>query len=269
MKLFALSLCFLVSFKAAAEQYVIIHRPGKNFAKADEFKAEDSIPGHIHHYSRLRSEGRIYAGGPFMDGAGGMMIAAEGETQEFLEAFAKADPAVKSQILEAEVHPWRPAMRPAEVKYYFGTVTYYEADGKTINHATSSLIKRITSPIDETIVEYQATPNKDKTKAGQQFLVHLKRIAGTTRFDVSDDAATFEGELDMKGPDWKWTGWTYDIKLNGGWKLEGSAAISEEGIFTAKVLRTADGKVFAHVKENLEPISEKEYLEHRLEILKY
>lgn len=268
MKFISLSLCMFAFMSAtAAEQFAIIHRPGKNWKKVDTFKAEDSIPGHIRHYARMRSEGRIEQGGPFMDGAGGMMIAVEGETQEYLENFAKADPAVQSEILEVEVHPWRPAMKPAEVKYFFGKATFIATDGKT--STTDSLIKRVVSPIDETVVEYQATANEDHTKPGRQFLVRMKRIAGGSRFEVEEESGAFEGQIEMKGPDWNWTGWVYDIKVSNGMFLEGSAKISASGINTYKYLLKPNRNLHGHMRETLKPISEKEYLEHRLEILKY
>jgi uncharacterized protein YciI len=50
-------------------------------------------------------------GGPFLDGeAGGMMVTTPGMDRDEIEAFAAADPAVRSGLLEFEVRTWYVAM---------------------------------------------------------------------------------------------------------------------------------------------------------------
>jgi uncharacterized protein YciI len=46
-------------------------------------------------------------GGPFLvPNSGGMMVAASQVTQDELQEFAAADPAVKSKLLTFEIKPW-------------------------------------------------------------------------------------------------------------------------------------------------------------------
>jgi hypothetical protein len=49
----------------------------------------------------------LYAGGPFLDDAGGgMMITAEGVSEDWINKFAADDPTVKSGLITFEIRPW-------------------------------------------------------------------------------------------------------------------------------------------------------------------
>lgn len=67
---------------------------------------------HVAHYRQLLAAGKLLAGGPFLDGfAAGMMIPEPGQTEQEVNAFAQADPAVQSGLLVAEVHAWMVGMK--------------------------------------------------------------------------------------------------------------------------------------------------------------
>jgi uncharacterized protein YciI len=67
---------------------------------------------HVAHYRRLLEAGKLFAGGPFLDGfAAGMMVPQAGLSETEIGEFAAADPAVASGLLIAEVHPWLVGMK--------------------------------------------------------------------------------------------------------------------------------------------------------------
>jgi len=92
-------------------RFVVIHTPGPSWKKGVDFREQDGVREHVEHYRKLKEEGRLAMGGPFLDDSGGMMLAAEGETKESLEEFAARDPAVVSALLRFEVKPWYVAMK--------------------------------------------------------------------------------------------------------------------------------------------------------------
>jgi uncharacterized protein YciI len=60
---------------------------------------------------KFHEQGKLELGGPFLlQDAGGMMVATRAVSQEELETFAAADPAVQSGLLLYEVRPWLTAM---------------------------------------------------------------------------------------------------------------------------------------------------------------
>jgi uncharacterized protein YciI len=63
------------------------------------------------HYRQLFEQGKLELGGPFLTpDSGGMMVTTKGVTQEDIESFAAADPAVQSGLLRFEIRPWYTAM---------------------------------------------------------------------------------------------------------------------------------------------------------------
>ena len=67
---------------------------------------------HIAHYKKLLEQGKLMAGGPFLDGAGGgMMIPESGHSEQEIAEFAKADPAVSAGLLTVEIRPWLVGMK--------------------------------------------------------------------------------------------------------------------------------------------------------------
>jgi uncharacterized protein YciI len=92
-------------------RYVVIHKPGPRWQYGVDFRQQEGVGEHVQHYLKLHEQGKLQLGGPFLiPDVGGMMVATKDVTQEEIEAFAAADPAVKSGLLVFEVRPWMTAM---------------------------------------------------------------------------------------------------------------------------------------------------------------
>lgn len=87
--------------------HVVFHKPGPAWEKGVSFKQQKGVQGHVTHYAKVLEEGKLYAGGPFLDdGGGGMMITTEGVSEEWISKFAAEDPTVKSGLITFEIRPW-------------------------------------------------------------------------------------------------------------------------------------------------------------------
>ncbi|MEX2160695.1 MAG: YciI family protein [Anaerolineales bacterium] len=93
-------------------QFVVFHRPGPKWQPGVDFREQPGVMEHVQHYAKLHAEGKLAAGGPFLEAdRGGMMVAKAEVSREEIEAFAAADPAVKTGLLVYEVVPWYTPMR--------------------------------------------------------------------------------------------------------------------------------------------------------------
>jgi len=92
-------------------RYVVIHKPGPKWQYGVDFRQQEGVGEHVQHYLKLYEQGKLELGGPFLiPDMGGMMVATKDVTQEEIESFAAADPAVQSGLLIFEVRPWMTAM---------------------------------------------------------------------------------------------------------------------------------------------------------------
>ena len=92
-------------------RYVVIHKPGPKWQYGVDFRQQEGVGEHVQHYLKLHEQGKLELGGPFLiPDMGGMMVATKDVTQEEIESFAAADPAVQSGLLIFEVRPWMTAM---------------------------------------------------------------------------------------------------------------------------------------------------------------
>ena len=92
-------------------RYVVFHTPGANWQHGVEFREQPGVMEHVMHYRQLLEQGKLEMGGPFPAGdRGGMMVTTADVSQEEIEAFAAADPAVHSGLLRYEVVAWYTAM---------------------------------------------------------------------------------------------------------------------------------------------------------------
>jgi uncharacterized protein YciI len=93
-------------------RHVIFHSPGRNWVPGRSMFEQDGLQAHVDHYSALLGAGKLALGGPHLDAeGGGMMIPAEGVGTDEITAFAHADPAVQSGLLEVHVRPWLIGMK--------------------------------------------------------------------------------------------------------------------------------------------------------------
>ena len=103
-----------------AVRYVVFHRPGPRWQQGVDFREQEGVREHVQHYLKFHEQGKLELGGPFLlQDAGGMtlapparagVVANKDVSQEELESFAAADPAVQSGLLVYEVRPWFIAM---------------------------------------------------------------------------------------------------------------------------------------------------------------
>lgn len=93
-------------------RHILIHSPGPNWKPGAPIFEQEGVQQHVEFFRALLKDGRIEMGGPFLDPtAGGMMIPTAGQTEAQIVAFANADPAVASGLLQVEVRPWLVGMK--------------------------------------------------------------------------------------------------------------------------------------------------------------
>ena len=92
-------------------RFVVFHRPGPTWKPGIDFREQEGVGDHVQHYLKFHEKGKLELGGPFLvQDVGGMMVATREVTQEELQAYAAADPAVLSGLLVFEIRPWLTAM---------------------------------------------------------------------------------------------------------------------------------------------------------------
>lgn len=88
-------------------RFVVFHTPGPAWQAGVDFREQPGVREHVMHYRQLLEQGKLEIGGPFLiEDAGGMMVTMVGVARDEIEAFAAADPAVQSGLLEFQVRPW-------------------------------------------------------------------------------------------------------------------------------------------------------------------
>ncbi|PAV30921.1 hypothetical protein CIL05_04190 [Virgibacillus profundi] len=71
----------------------------------DEEKSKQYRPDHLAYLEEKGSEGKIFAKGPFVDGAGGLVIY-KGENLKEVEEIVKQDPYIVYGARGSEIHEW-------------------------------------------------------------------------------------------------------------------------------------------------------------------
>ena len=92
-------------------RHVVFHSPGASWQEGVDFREQPEVQSHVAHYADLHQQGKLELGGPFLIGdGGGMMVTTHAVDFDEIVAFAAADPAVQSGLLDYEVRPWLVAM---------------------------------------------------------------------------------------------------------------------------------------------------------------
>jgi len=91
------------------EAYLFLYRPGPAW-RAGVPMREQGLAPHGAYIQRLQAEGRLFAGGGFVNADGGMAIVLAANLEE-AEALLAADPAIISGIFVADLRHWRPRFR--------------------------------------------------------------------------------------------------------------------------------------------------------------
>ena len=84
--------------------FLIIHKPGPAWIEGKGFH-EQNLLEHGSYIHSLFQEEILLEGGPFLDHSGGMALIRVKNLEQALEIVAQ-DPAVKSGVFTAEIHPW-------------------------------------------------------------------------------------------------------------------------------------------------------------------
>jgi uncharacterized protein YciI len=85
---------------------IVILRQGPKWKPGLPLRSQAGVVEHQAHWAKWLKKGYLLEGGHFMDHSGGLMVCAEGITEEQALAFAQSDPAVKSGLLLAYIKPW-------------------------------------------------------------------------------------------------------------------------------------------------------------------
>lgn len=99
-----LMLALLLFPQDAQERYVVM------MTKGPKWKSEKELDPHVKYWTELADKGIVVLGGPFADGSGGMLVL-KTATKEEAEKLAKEDPAVKAEMLRAEVKAWKVVLK--------------------------------------------------------------------------------------------------------------------------------------------------------------
>jgi uncharacterized protein YciI len=87
-------------------RYVVILRAGPLWLAGQALRQQKGHVEHLAHWGKWLKKGYLAHGGHFMDHSGGMMICAEGMTEEQVREFLALDPAIRSGLLIGYVKPW-------------------------------------------------------------------------------------------------------------------------------------------------------------------
>jgi uncharacterized protein YciI len=85
--------------------YVAIVKPGETWLANKAAGKPNDLSAHFAYVKRMREEGKLILGGPFADGAGGLLVY-RADSMEEARKLMSADPACVQKIFEFEMHPW-------------------------------------------------------------------------------------------------------------------------------------------------------------------
>ena len=138
--------------------------------------------------------------------------------------------------------------------WYAGTTSVFSADGKTpYGPPKEALVARTVDREKLSIVETVLDEGVMRTTT-------LRREGATNVFRAGDVENSFSGTITMRGSDWDFTGWSYDLSMtdeSGG--IVGSATIDATGIQTEKYFVSPDGQKMVKCVENLKVIPKAVY----------
>jgi uncharacterized protein YciI len=90
------------------EYFVIYFTQGEEWIKGKPI-GEQGLQQHLEYWLKYGEEGKVLAGGPFMDSSGGIMVLEVKDVEEAKNLVSK-DPAVTDKKLKPEIHQWRPVI---------------------------------------------------------------------------------------------------------------------------------------------------------------
>lgn len=88
----------------SGDYFVFVYRPGPAWVEGKSIRKQPII-AHAAYMNKLEREGTLLLGGPFKDDAGAFGIL-QCESIDAAWKLIEADPAIRDQIMIAQVHPW-------------------------------------------------------------------------------------------------------------------------------------------------------------------
>lgn len=85
--------------------YAALVRPGPTWLANQEAGRRNDMTRHVEYVTRMRAEGKLVLGGPFADGAGGLLVY-RADSIEQARQFMDADPATVEKVFDYDMHPW-------------------------------------------------------------------------------------------------------------------------------------------------------------------
>jgi len=145
---------------------------------------------------------------------------------------------------------------PEQVTYFLGEVKISSPTGQPYG-STVSLIKRTLTPAENKIVELVLSIEAKGAPLEFTTVFTVK----DSKFTVRDEEKTFEGEGELTGKPWNWTGWKYQVNIIGARKgvVKAEDILTETGITVKKAFYTPDGQLRVIFSEDLKPISKEMY----------
>jgi hypothetical protein len=155
------------------------------------------------------------------------------------------------------------APRAASVEWFVGTMTTTSPDGATPYGPPARVAaRRAVDPARGAIEEQVVHPGEALPTTT------LRRVAGSNRFEATDAAGSFTGTLELRGPEWAWDAWSYDLSMaDGSGRLRGEGKLTAAGLETEKIFHAPDGRAVVRIVERLERVDAAAFAQARDELL--
>lgn len=141
----------------------------------------------------------------------------------------------------------------ATTVYYAGTVQVSSPDGATpYGPPSAGAASRQLDPAAGKMTEVVFDDGRLRS-------TDLVREPGSSVFDASDDEGSFHGKLAFEGDEWAWSGWSYDITMKDGSKLDGHAETTADGFTAQKTFKSPDGTPRVRITETWKKVSKEEW----------
>jgi hypothetical protein len=159
-------------------------------------------------------------------------------------------------MLAAFVSAQKTPVEQEQVMYLLGEVKMSSPQRQSYG-SSISLVKRTLKPAENKIVEQVLSV--DARQAAQEYTTVF--VVKDGKFTVKDDEKTFEGEGELTGKAWNWTGWKYSVNLIGErkGKLTAEDVLTESGLTVKKSFYSPDGALRVVFAEDLKPVSKEMY----------
>ena len=135
-------------------------------------------------------------------------------------------------------------------QYFTGQSVTTSPDGSRVYAENSVLVRRLVDPPNAEIVEETWYDTDARVTT-------MVRQGETDVFDASDNLGSFQGTITYTGPEWEWTGWTYDIQmLDGSGHLDGTGSTDGQTWQSQKTFYGTNDQPQAVVEDTLQMTDE-------------